>query len=193
MSYRLDMKFEVQDDLVAGKLIALGFRDGAPLEEGPVLIPAHLFPRGGEDTATIDWDLSALRSSGFSFVRIRVTKPPRRDPRRKKVAEPSNEVAGGEPKQYIPTAASRPDESTNRGRRESKPSSSRMGRPSKDAEIWEILELMRCDGWDFARRLQKQSCQKVLEMAKARGFDTSKGYSDPVLKRLVREIRDNQG
>jgi hypothetical protein len=75
MSYRLDMKFDVLDDLVAGKLIAFGFRDGAAFDEGPVSIPAHLFPRGGEDTAVVDWDNSVLRSSGFSFVRIRIAKP----------------------------------------------------------------------------------------------------------------------
>ena len=75
MSYRLDMKFDLLEDLVAGKLIAFGFRDGAAVDEGPVLIPAHLFPHDGEDTAAVDWDNSALRSSGFSFLRIRVAKP----------------------------------------------------------------------------------------------------------------------
>ena len=74
MSYRLDMKFDVLDALVAGKLIAFGFREGGPLEEGSVLIPAQLFPRGGEDTAAVDWDLSTLRTASFSFTRIRVTK-----------------------------------------------------------------------------------------------------------------------
>ena len=75
MSYRLDMKFDLLEDLVAGKLIAFGFRDGAAVDEGPVLIPAHLFPHDGEDTAAVDWENSALRSSGFSFLRIRVAKP----------------------------------------------------------------------------------------------------------------------
>ena len=88
MSYRLDMKFDVLDDLVAGKLVALGFREGAPLEEGPVLVPAHLFPRGGEDTAVVDWDNSVLRSSGFSFVRIRVAKPQIAALRKKRAAVP---------------------------------------------------------------------------------------------------------
>jgi hypothetical protein len=75
ISHRLDMKFDVLEDLVAGKLIAFGFRDGVVFDEGPVLIPAHLFPRGGEDTAVVDWDNSVLRSSGFSFLRIRVARP----------------------------------------------------------------------------------------------------------------------
>jgi hypothetical protein len=74
MSYRLDMQFDLLDNLVAGKLIALGFREGASLEEGPVVIPAQLFPRGG-NTADLDWRMSTLRSAGFSFTRIRVTKP----------------------------------------------------------------------------------------------------------------------
>ena len=93
MSYRLDMKFDVLDDLVAGKLIAFGFRDGASLEEGPVLIPAHLFPRGGEDTAVVDWDLSTLRSSSFSFARIHVTKPQAGTRRGKRTSAAKSEQA----------------------------------------------------------------------------------------------------
>jgi len=193
MSYRLDMKFDVLDGLVARKLIALGFRDGAPLEEGPVEIPAQLFPRGGEDTAAIDWDLSVLRSSGFSFDRIRVTKPPRGHSRGEKAIEPSKDLAEVGPKQDTPIAAPSALRASDQGCHESNPSKSRMGRPSNDAQIREILQLMKSEDWDFKRRLQKESCQKVLEIAKARGRDTSKGYSDPVLKRLVREIRDTHG
>jgi hypothetical protein len=75
MSLRLERQFEVLDDLISGKLVAWGVREGAPPEEGPMLIPAHLFPRDREDTADIDWSASSLRSSGHSFVRIRVAKP----------------------------------------------------------------------------------------------------------------------
>jgi hypothetical protein len=70
-SLRLDMQFQVLDDVISGKLVALGLRERAPLKEGPVTIPAHLFPRGGDETAVINWDMSALRSSGFVFVRSR--------------------------------------------------------------------------------------------------------------------------
>jgi hypothetical protein len=66
----------------------------------------------------------------------------------------------------------------------------RMGRPSEDAKIREILQQLKAEGWRFDRRLQKETCQKILEIAQARGFDTKTGYSDPVLKRLIREIRD---
>jgi hypothetical protein len=86
MSYRLDMQFDLLDNLVAGKLIALGFREGAPLEEGPVVIPAQLFPRGGNDTADLDWRMSTLRSAGFSFTRIRVTKQQAGARRRKRTS-----------------------------------------------------------------------------------------------------------
>jgi hypothetical protein len=75
MSYRLQMQSQALDDIISGKLVASGFRDGAPPEDGPMLIPAHLFPRDREDTADIDWSASSLRSSGHSFVRIRVAKP----------------------------------------------------------------------------------------------------------------------
>jgi hypothetical protein len=103
MSYRLDMKFDVLDDLVAGKLIALGFRDGASLEEGPVLIPAHLFPRGGEDTAVVDWDLSTLKSSGFSFTRIHVTKPQPGTRRRSRASASNSEQTRRPPASPIPS------------------------------------------------------------------------------------------
>jgi hypothetical protein len=69
------MQFQALEDIINGKLVAWGFRAGAPPEEGPVPIPAHLFPRDREDTADIDWSASSLRSSGHSFVRIRVAKP----------------------------------------------------------------------------------------------------------------------
>jgi hypothetical protein len=41
MSYRLEMQSQVLDDLISGKLVAWGFREGAPTEEGPMLIPAQ--------------------------------------------------------------------------------------------------------------------------------------------------------
>jgi hypothetical protein len=91
MSYRLDMQFDLLDNLVAGKLIALGFREGASLEEGPVVIPAHLFPRGGNDTADLDWRMSKLRSAGFSFTRIRVTKRQAGARRRKRTSASNSE------------------------------------------------------------------------------------------------------
>jgi hypothetical protein len=53
------------------------------LLNGPTLIPAHLFPRDREDTAAVDWEASALRSSGHFFSRIRVTKPQWRTARKK--------------------------------------------------------------------------------------------------------------
>jgi hypothetical protein len=107
MSYRLDMKFDVLDELVAGKLIAFGFRDGAALEEGPVPIPAHLFPRGGEDTAVVDWDLSTLRSSGFSFTRIQVSKPQAGTRRKKPTSAAKSEQTRRSPASSI-TAIPRP-------------------------------------------------------------------------------------
>lgn len=97
ISLRLDMQFDVQDKLVSGELVGWGFREGAPAHESPILIPSHLFPRGGNDTATIDWDVSALRSAGFSFVRIRVTKPARIRRQRRKMEPPPAPRASSAP------------------------------------------------------------------------------------------------
>jgi len=87
------MEIQVLDDLISGKLVAWGVREGAPLDEGPTLIPPHLFPRGGNDTAAVDWGTSALRSSGFSFLRVRVTKPQTSTPRKKGTSGPKSKQA----------------------------------------------------------------------------------------------------
>ena len=87
MSHRLDMKYEVLEDLMDGKLVAWGYREGAAHNEGPVEIPGHLFPRDGDDTAAVDWDLSTLTSAGYLFARIRITKAqklPAAAPRKKR-------------------------------------------------------------------------------------------------------------
>jgi hypothetical protein len=75
MSYRLQMQSQALDDIISGKLVAWGFRAGGPPDEGPMLIPGHLFPRDREDTADIDWQASSLQSSGHSFVRMRPRHP----------------------------------------------------------------------------------------------------------------------
>ena len=170
-SLRLDMQFDVLDALISGKLVALGMRGGAPIEEGPTPIPAHLFPRGAEDTAEIDWDASALQSSGFSFKRIRVAKPTRA-PRIKKAAEQTVQANA------LPEEHGHESDSCNY----------RMGRPSKVEQIRQIIRQMGSEHWDFGKRFQKESCQKIIDLAEMQGFDTSKGYSEPVLKRLIREV-----
>jgi hypothetical protein len=93
MSLRLDMQFRVHDDLISSKLVAWGFREGAPPEEGPTLIPAHLFQRDREDTAAVDWKTSTLRSSGHFFDRIRVKKPQRRTRQKKQTSGPTSKLA----------------------------------------------------------------------------------------------------
>ena len=167
---RVEMRFEVLDDLVDGKLVALGMLEGAPVEEGPVTIPSHLFPRESQDKgAIIDWDSSTLSSAGHRFVRIRVRRP-----------EP------------IANSADSSNATNTEDNRTSEPSQARMGRPSKDAQIREILQQLKTEGWQFSNLLQKESCQRIVEMAKTRGFDTTKGYSDPVLKRLIRESQGDR-
>jgi hypothetical protein len=67
-SYRLEMQSQALDDIISGELVAWGFRAGAPPDEGPMLIPAHLFPRDREDTADIDWQASSLRLNRPGFA-----------------------------------------------------------------------------------------------------------------------------
>jgi hypothetical protein len=92
-SLRLEMQFQVLDDLFSGKLVAWGFQEGASLEQGPTPIPAHLFPRDAEDTAVLDWRNSTLKASSFFFDRIRVTEPRARTPRNKRVSGPTSKQA----------------------------------------------------------------------------------------------------
>jgi hypothetical protein len=65
MSHRLDMEIQVLDNLKSGKLLAWGVREGASLDEGPTLIPSHLSPRDGDDTAAVDWG-----TVGFEVIRF---------------------------------------------------------------------------------------------------------------------------
>jgi hypothetical protein len=92
-SLRLEMQFQVLDDLFSGKLVAWGFQGGASLEQGPTPIPTHLFPRDAEDTAVIDWRNSTLKASSFFFDRIRVTEPRAGTPRKKRVSGPTSKQA----------------------------------------------------------------------------------------------------
>jgi hypothetical protein len=96
-SLRLEMQFQVLDDLSSGKLVAWGFQEGASLEQGPTPIPAHLFPRDAEDTAVIDWRSSTLKASSFFFDRIRVTEPRAGTPRKKRVSGPTSKQAKPSP------------------------------------------------------------------------------------------------
>jgi hypothetical protein len=152
MSYRLDMKFDVLDELVAGKLIAFGFRDGAALEEGPVPIPAHLFPRGGEDTAVVDWDLSTLRSSGFSFTRIQVSKPQAGTRRKKPTSAAKSEQTRRPPASSI-TASPRPVVSER---------PKKMGRPPVGEQLRAVIRLLVGSG-----ELKDKSRKAQIEIIRA--------------------------
>ncbi len=88
-----EMKGQLCKDIVTGKLVAFGKREGATLEETPIPIPPHLFPIDYLDKAIVDWDGSALTSSGERFVGIRVTKPPRKAPRKERVRGASGKKA----------------------------------------------------------------------------------------------------
>ena len=155
MSYRLDMKFDVLDDLVAGKLIALGFRDGASLEEGPVLIPSHLFLRGGEATAVVDWDLSTLKSSGFSFTRIHVAKPQAGARRRNRTAAAESEQTS------LPLASIAPSPRPAVSERPK-----RMGRPPVGEQLRAVIRsLVGSD--EFKGNLRKEQIEIVRAAGRA--------------------------
>ena len=156
MSYRLDMKFDVLDDLVAGKLIAFGFRDGASLEEGPVLIPAHLFPRGGEDTAVVDWDLSTLRSSSFSFARIHVTKPQAGPRRGKRTSAVKSEQA------RLPLAASITPSPRPLVSKQSK----KMGRPPVGEQLRAVIRSLVVSG-EIKGKSRKAQIEIIRTAARA--------------------------
>jgi hypothetical protein len=130
MSYRLQMQSQALDDIISGELVAWGFRDGAPPEDGPVMIPARLFPRDREDTADIDWPASALRSSGHSFVRIRVAKPGIAAPRKKRATVPKITQAKSpiEPRE-VPVPTTIPPASRKR-----------MGRPSVEKPLRRVIQ-----------------------------------------------------
>jgi len=154
------MKFDVQDHLVAGKLIAFGYREGAPLDEGPVQIPAHLFPRGGEDTAAIDWDLSVLRSSGFTFARIRVTKPQR--PRKPLTAAPeANKTMAHK---FEPTTSLSP--TTQMPTSVPAEPSRKMGRPSVEKPLRAVVRSL-IDAGELKDKSRKEQVAIIQTAARA--------------------------
>jgi hypothetical protein len=178
MSYRLDMQFNLLNDLVGGKLIALGFREGAPLEEGPVLIPAHLFPRGGEDTAVVDWDLSTLRSAGFSFTRIHVTKPPvgmRRSQRAlsssSKQSETPLALAVPPMPPTVPPAARK-----------------QMGRPSVEKPLREVIQKL-VEGGKLKGNSRKARIAIIQDAARAAHPDLFLRETQPSRDRIFAELR----
>jgi hypothetical protein len=128
-SLRLDMQSQVLDDLVSGKLVAWDFQEGASLEQGPTLIPAHLFPRDAEDTAVADWRKSTLKASDFLFDRIRVTKPRAGTPRKKRVWGPTS---GGTNPSPPPIAIPAPTPIISQ-------SSKKRGRPRVDAPLRSVV------------------------------------------------------
>ena len=154
MSYRLDMKFDLLEDLVAGKLVALGFREGAPVAEGPVLIPAHLFPRGGEDTAVVDWDMSTLRSAGFSFTRIRVTKR-QAGPRRRKRSSATDAKQPTSPLSPRAILATIPPATRKK-----------MGRPSVEKPLREVIQKL-VEGGKLKGNSRKAQIAIIQDAARA--------------------------
>lgn len=59
----------------------------------------------------------------------------------------------------------------------------RMGRPSKDAEIGEIVACL-LDTPDSPRH-RRRMCDQVREIAKESGRDVKRGYSDSVIQRVI--------
>jgi hypothetical protein len=68
---RRDMEYELLHRLADGKLTALGLREGASPDEGPVPIPTHLFPT---DEREVDWDRDSLTTAGHKYVSIRILR-----------------------------------------------------------------------------------------------------------------------
>jgi hypothetical protein len=178
MSYRLDMQSRALDDIISGKLVAWGFRDGAPPEDGPVMIPAHLFPRDREDTADIDWSASALRSSGHSFVRIRVAKPRIPAPRKKRAVIPKikqTELPPALP--VLPTVAS-----------VSPATRKKMGRPSVEKPLREIIQKLVKSG-ELKGNSRKAQIAIIQDAARAAHPDLFLRPTQPSRDRIFSALR----
>ncbi len=154
-SLRLDMQFQVLDDLISGKLIALGFKEGAPLEEGPTLIPAYFFPRDAEDSAAINWGVSALRSSGYFFERIRVTKPPRNTRPKKQNLDPATKK---------PEPPAIPDASVAPVAIEPKPAK-KKGRPRVDEPLRAVVRSL-VEGGQLEGKSRKEQIEVIRDASR---------------------------
>jgi hypothetical protein len=178
MSLRLEGQFQVVDDLISGKLVAWGFRGGAPPEEGPMLIPAHLFPRDREDTADIDWSASSLRSSGHSFVRIRVAKPQIAAPRKTRATIPKIKQTESPLTLPVPPMPASVPPTTKK----------KMGRPPVEKPLREVIRKLVKAG-KLKRTSRKEQIAIIQEAARAEYPDLFLRETQPSRDRIFSALR----
>jgi hypothetical protein len=178
MSYRLEMQSQALDDIISGKLVAWGFRDDSPPEEGPMLIPAHLFPRDREDTADIDWSASSLRSSGHSFVRIRVAKPQIAAPRKTRARIPKIEQTESPPTPPVPPMPASVSPTTKK----------KMGRPPVEKPLREVIRKL-VEAGKLKRTSRKQQIAIIQEAARAEYPDLFLRETQPSRDRIFSALR----
>jgi hypothetical protein len=178
MSYRLQMQSQALDDVISGKLVAWGFRGGAPPEEGPMPIPAHLFPRDREDTADIDWLASSLRSSGHSFVRIRVAKPQIATLNKKRATVPKikqTESPTTPPVTPVPTTVS-------------PATRKQMGRPSVEKPLREVIRKL-AEAGQLKGNSRKEQIARIQVAARAAHPDLFLRETQPSRDRIFSALR----
>jgi hypothetical protein len=178
MSLRLERQFQVLDDIISGKLVAWGFREGAPPEEGPMLIPAHLFPRDREDTADIDWSASSLRSSGHSFVRIRVGKPQVAAPRNKRATVDKIKQIESPPALSVPPMPASVPPATRK----------QMGRPSVEKPLREVIRILANAG-HLKGNSRKAQIAIIQDAARAAHPDLFLRETQPSRDRIFAALR----
>jgi hypothetical protein len=178
MSYRLEMQSQALDDIISGKLVAWGFRGDAPPEEGPMPIPAHLFPRDREDTADIDWSESSLRSCGHSFVRIRVATPQIATLRKKRIIVPRiKQTKSPLTLPVPPMPASVPPAPRKK-----------MGRPSVEKPLREVIRKL-VEAGKLKRTSRKEQIAIIQEAARAEYPDLFLRETQPSRDRIFSALR----
>jgi hypothetical protein len=178
MSYRLEMQSQALDDIIGGKLVAWGFRDGAPPGHGPIPIPAHLFPRDREDTAEIDWSASSLRSSGFSFVRIRVAKPRIATLGKKRATVPKTKQTKSQLTPPVPPMPATIPRVTRK----------KMGRPSVEKPLREVIRKL-VEAGKLRRNSRKVQIAIIQEAARAEHPDLFLRETQPSRDRIFSALR----
>jgi hypothetical protein len=192
MGFRHVLEDEVIGRLSSGELQAFGIVFGSSGE--PIVIPKNYFWKGAE----IDLDNDTVAALGRKFGQVTVKG------KREPIAETLPEMMAVDPQEILAkftlTAARElPDDRGAIGepisRAESRPSEAapqeliketRRGRPSKENEIEEAIDLLLRNGVDLAKMPRPIAYEKVRECAKSDlNSDTDIGFADPVIQRFL--------
>jgi hypothetical protein len=198
MGFRHALEDEVIGRLSSGELQAFGIEFGSTGE--PVAIPKNYFWKGAE----IDLDSDTVAALGRKFGQVTVQG------KREPIVETLPEMVAVDPRQFhmerdaLYSVRAEPEQLNGPGLEQrtsdtlpiaegsahliegAHSESKRRGRPSKAAEIEEVIEILLGKGINLAKLPRPQAMAEIRNCAANHpDSDINIGYSDPVLERVL--------